>query len=53
MCTEALGTQLVASRLISRVSSRIPQTQWYDPLAQSFLVDDPTGVFLTKMRYLL
>jgi len=36
------------------VNSRVIQTQrqgiigWYDPLAQSFLVDDEVGVFLTR-----
>jgi hypothetical protein len=42
------GTQLVGSRTIG--TTRVQQTvyYWYDPLAQSFLVDDNTGVYLTK-----
>ena len=42
------GSQLVASRVIgsTTVSQRVHY--WYDPLAQSFLVDDDTGVYLTK-----
>jgi hypothetical protein len=41
------GSQVVDSRVISRSSSsRI--VGWYDPLAQSFLVDDEVGVFLTR-----
>ena len=43
------GTQVVSSNVISsttRRSKRRPPSP--DPLAQSFLVDDETGVFLTK-----
>jgi len=42
------GTQLVNSRTI--LSRPIQQRvhYWYDPLAQSFLVDDDTGIYLTK-----
>ena len=40
-------TQLVNSRTISSTSSE-RQIGWYDPLAQSFLVDDTQGVFLTR-----
>ena len=41
------GSQVVDSRVISSSSSsRI--VGWYDPLAQSFLVDDEVGVFLTR-----
>jgi len=42
-----LGTQVVASTTLSQ-SQRQVQIGWYDPLAQSFLVEDETGVFLTK-----
>ena len=41
------GTQVVASRVISSSNSSVV-VGWYDPLAQSFLVDDETGVFLTS-----
>jgi hypothetical protein len=41
------GTQVVNSRVIaSSSSSRV--IGWYDPLAQSFLVDNEDGVFLTS-----
>jgi len=42
-----LGTQVVGSSVISQ-SSRQVIVGWYDPLAQSFLVEDETGVFVTK-----
>ena len=42
-----LGTQVVGSRQVSG-SVREDIIGWYDPLAQSFLVEDDTGVFLTK-----
>jgi hypothetical protein len=41
------GTQLVNSTTLSQ-SRRDVLVGWYDPLAQSFLVEDDTGVFLTK-----
>ena len=41
-----LGTTVVSSRSRSSSSERV--IGWYDPLAQSFLVEDETGVFLTK-----
>ena len=41
------GTQVVSSNVVSQ-SSRQVLIGWYDPLAQSFLVEDDTGVFLTK-----
>jgi hypothetical protein len=44
---ESLGTQVVGSEVIGRSNFRV-LIGWYDPLAQSFLVDDETGVFLTK-----
>ena len=42
------GASVVASNTISTQQRERTVTQWYDPLAQSFLVDDETGVFLTK-----
>ena len=41
------GSQLVNSKVISQ-TSRSAIVGWYDPLAQSFLVDNESGVFLTK-----
>ena len=41
------GSQLVNSRVISQ-TSRSGIVGWYDPLAQSFLIDNETGVFLTS-----
>jgi len=41
------GTQIVNSTVISQ-SSRQVVVGWYDPLAQSFLVDNDTGIFLTR-----
>ncbi len=48
--TRLVGSQTIASREISRrVTDTIqPPRRWSDPLAQSFLVDDQTGVFVTK-----
>ena len=43
----SLGTQVVGSSVVSQ-SQRDVVIGWYDPLAQSFLVEDETGVFLTK-----
>ena len=41
------GTQVISSQVIGKnTSERI--VGWYDPLAQSFLVEDITGVFLTR-----
>jgi hypothetical protein len=41
------GSQVVNSRVISQ-TQRQGIIGWYDPLAQSFLVDDEVGVFLTR-----
>ena len=41
------GSQVVNSRVIAR-TQRQGIIGWYDPLAQSFLVDDEVGVFLTR-----
>jgi len=44
---ESLGTTVVGEDVLDRsTSERI--TGWYDPLAQSFLVEDDGGVFITK-----
>jgi hypothetical protein len=42
------GTQVVATNTISTIQRQRSVVEWYDPLAQSFLVQDETGVFLTK-----
>ncbi len=41
------GSQLVNSRVIAQ-TQRQGIVGWYDPLAQSFLVDNESGVFLTR-----
>ena len=41
------GTQIVGSRIVSSVDSE-QIIGWYDPIAQSFLVLEATGVFLTS-----
>jgi hypothetical protein len=42
------GVQKIGTETISSTKVQQKVTLWYDPLAQSFLVDDETGVFLTK-----
>ena len=42
-----LGAQVVGSTVLSQSTRNLVEA-WYDPLAQSFLVEDETGVFLTK-----
>ena len=44
---ESLGTQLVGSRVAGSSQEDI-YVGWYDPLAQSFLIDESTGIFATK-----
>ena len=44
---ESLGTEVVGSQVINQ-SSNETIIGWYDPLAQSFLVEEDTGVFVTK-----
>jgi len=43
----SLGTEVVGSQTIANTSSQ-EIIGWYDPLAQSFLVEDAGGVFVTK-----
>jgi len=43
-----LGTELIGSSVIEETVQRNVIVGWYDPLAQSFLVEDETGVFLTS-----
>ena len=45
--SEVLDGEVVAARVLNRTSQRV-QIGWYDPLAQSFLVEDETGVYVTK-----
>ena len=45
--SEVLDGQVISSNVLSRTSERVV-VGWYDPLAQSFLVEDETGVYLTK-----
>ena len=43
------GAQVVSSNMVSMfLSGTADGCNWYDPLAQSFLVDDRTGVFITR-----
>ena len=44
---ENLGTEVVGSQVINQTSNETI-IGWYDPLAQSFLVEEDTGVFVTK-----
>ena len=41
------GTQIVGTSVVNRTSPDTI-TAWYDPLAQTFTVDDETGIFLTR-----
>ena len=43
-----LGTEVVESVVVSSVNRTQRILTWYDPLAQSFLVEDNTGCFLTS-----
>ena len=43
-----LGTEVVSSRVVSSRTREQTIISYYDPLAQSFLVEDETGVFLTS-----
>ena len=45
--SKTTGTQLVSSNLVNS-SNRNVLIGWYDPLAQSFLVEDSTGIFITR-----
>ena len=42
------GVQRVRRQVVGQTHVQQRVTLWYDPLAQSFLVEDSTGVFLTK-----
>ena len=48
---QLVRTDTTSTRTINRVSTRQSTRTigWVDPLAQTFLVDDPGGVFLTSM----
>ena len=43
-----LGTEVVSSEVIGSRTRTQTIITWYDPLAQSFLVEDETGVFVTS-----
>ena len=43
----SLGTEVVGSSVVAE-STNQQIIGWYDPLAQSFLVEDPGGIFVTK-----
>jgi hypothetical protein len=42
------GTLVISSEAISSRSGSRTIRSWYDPLAQSFLVDEESGIFLTR-----
>jgi hypothetical protein len=45
--TSLVSSSVVSSRVVGTTNTRT-SIRWGDPLAQSFLVEDPTGIFLTK-----
>ena len=51
LVNRTIDTEITATRNIGQASTSESIVGWYDPLAQSFLVDqqtDPEGVFITK-----
>ena len=46
--SRSLGSQVVSSRTVGSQARTQTIITYYDPLAQSFLVEDETGVFLTS-----
>ena len=42
------GMQVISTRVISETRRNITITMYYDPLAQSFLVDETDGIFVTR-----
>ena len=46
--SKTTGSQVISTQTISQTPSINKTIVWYDPLAQSFLVEDETGVFITK-----
>ena len=42
------GSQVVSTTLVSETTTGLQRVGFFDPLAQSFFVDDPSGIFLTK-----
>lgn len=45
--SKSSGTQVVGTSVVNRTSPETI-TAWYDPLAQTFTVDDETGIFVTR-----
>ena len=45
--SEVLDGEVIESTILNQTSEQVI-IGWYDPLAQSFLVEDDTGVYLTK-----
>ena len=45
---KATGLEVVDSRVVGEVTRSDQIIGWYDPLAQSFLVEDSTGVYVTS-----
>ena len=46
--TEERTVDSAAVESTTNISRQVVTTNWRDPLAQSFIVDDPSGVFLTS-----
>ena len=46
--TRTTGLQVVGSEVISENIQENAVVGWYDPLAQSFLVDENSGIFITE-----
>ena len=45
---KATGLEVVDSKVVGSVTKSDQIVGWYDPLAQSFLVEDSTGVYVTS-----
>lgn len=45
---QTTGPQLVGTQIVSQTNNWNRRCYWWDPLAQSFLVNEAGGVFLTK-----
>jgi hypothetical protein len=49
LVSKTTGTQIVSGAgILANKSNKDVIVSWYDPIAQSFLVEDSTGIFLTR-----
>ena len=49
LVSKTTGTQIVSGAgILANKSNKDVVVSWYDPIAQSFLVEDSTGIFLTR-----